>query len=50
MKQTKAAYILETGALTEQTAVCLFMEVGYMHYTQWTGKLALGKEMTTKVS
>ena len=34
---------------SEQTAETLFTEVGELHYTQWTGRLALGAEMTTKV-
>ena len=34
---------------SEQTAETLFTEVGELHYTQWTGRLALGAVMTTKV-
>ena len=47
---TKASFhCLESGSLSEQSAESLFTELGALHYTQWTGRLALGAEMTTKV-
>merc|ERR1719400_840496 len=47
---TRASFhCLESGTLTEKTSESLFTEVAQLHYTQWTGRLLLGADMSVKV-
>lgn len=47
---TRASFhCLESGTLTEITSESLFTEVAQLHYTQWTGRLLLGADMSVKV-